>query len=83
MESSDVDDLISSLSALARGEAVEDANLYQKLSKSAQHILSGNAVDPIQAIVVPLRSVSAVHDKLVDNPNATVECISVIFQLCQ
>ena len=83
VDSPAVDELISSLSALARGEAAENANLYEELSKSAQDILSGDEVDPIQAIVIPLRSVSAVHEKFGDNPDAAVECISVIFQLCQ
>ena len=83
MDSPAVDELISSLSALARGEAAEDATLYEKLSQSAQDILSGDSVDPIQAIVVPLRSVSAVHDKFVDNPDAAVECISFTLCLCQ
>lgn len=65
-----VNDLISTLSALARGDASDDNTLHEKLSLSAQDILSKDFVDPIQAIVVPLRSVSAVHEKFLDNPDA-------------
>ena len=83
MDDPSVDLLISSLSALARGEAADDDTLYEQLSLSAQDILSGDLADPTQAIVIPLRSVSAVHDKFEDNPDAAVECISFIFQLCQ
>ena len=74
-----VNDLISSLSNLARGNASNHNKLHEQLYQSAHDILSQDFVDPIQAIVVPLRSVSAVHDEFVNNPEAAVECTSFLF----
>ena len=70
----DTKDLISALSRLSQGQSGEDANLHERLQQSAQKVLAGDPLDPLQAVVVPLSSVRAVHEKFKGKDGDTVEC---------
>lgn len=62
-DSEDADDLITALIAISTGGLDDDSTLYDTLAQKAQNILSGDQVDPLKAIVIPLSSVSAVNDR--------------------
>ena len=53
---------------------MEDGNLYVELQQSAQNVLAGDVLDPLQAVVVPMSSVGAVHEKFKGKDGDTVEC---------
>ena len=65
--------LIDAFSRLAQGDATSHDN-FDGLHQNAQDILSGPFLDPIQAVVIPLSSVSAVADRFTNLGDA-VECI--------
>lgn len=81
----DVDTIISTLNALSFGDAAGDVNVYESLAQSAHNILSSDNADPIKAIVIPLSSVSAVHDLFMDNPvmQDTVPFMSFLNEMYQ
>jgi len=69
-DSDDANELINALTDISLGGMADDPTLYETLAQNAQNILSGDFVDPIKAVVIPLSSVSAVSDLFVDNADS-------------
>ena len=80
VQSADVDNLIDALNRLSGGDG-EATDTYPDIEKSAQKILSGNNLNPIQAVIIPLSSVSAVADKYTDH-DQQVACMLFVIILC-
>ena len=81
VQSVDVDNLIDALNRLSGGDG-EATDTYSDIEKSAQKILSGDDLNPIQAVIIPLSSVSAVADKYKMDPDQQVECMLFVIILC-
>ena len=62
---------LMTLQQLAAGESSSQS--MENLSKALHDGLSGKNLDPINAILVPLESVNAVHSLFIDNPDTEVD----------
>ena len=71
MVSDELGQVLSSLQQLAAGESSSQS--MEDLSKACFALLSGKNLDPVNAIVVPLESVNAVHSLFGDNPDVEVD----------
>jgi len=60
LDSETVTQLLTDLRSLSQGNA--ESLDFQSLSANAQSLLSGDRLDPIKAVLVPLDTVGAVHD---------------------
>ena len=81
VQSVDLDNLIEALNRLSSGTGTSQ-DTKSEIETYAQHILSGDKLDPVQAVVIPLSSVSAVADKYGSDPNQQVECMLFVIIHC-
>ena len=66
-----VNQVLSSLQHLAAGDSTTET--METLSKACHEVLSGKNLDPVNAILVPLEYVYAVHFTYTDNPDTEVD----------
>lgn len=70
--SEEVTQILNVLELLAAGNPTTET--FSELSTKCQAVLSGDRLDPIKAVIIPLETVDAVHSIFVDSPGYEVEC---------